>query len=250
MHPRTSWLTFIGEWCPPAAQFTVGCRQSTKQRNKQAGTMAPMDETTTQQAGVKHELHSQLQRSRAAMLSKLAGLNEYDLRRPMTPTGTNLLGLVKHLASMEYGYLGECLKRPAPETLLWVEDGSIWDGADMWATSDQSSEYVIGLYQRACAHGDQAIEELDLDSAGFVSHWPPERRDTTLGVLLIRMVAETTQHAGHADIVRELIDGKAGDDHDSFGGEAAWNQYAARIQDAADHFKQDDARSAPAREHG
>ena len=88
------------------------------------------------------------------------------MRRPMTPSGTNLLGLVKHLAGLEYLYLGSCFGRPAPEPLSWVDDGSIWDGADMWATADQTSEYLIGLYQRACAHADQTIDELDLRRTG------------------------------------------------------------------------------------
>jgi hypothetical protein len=205
--------------------------------------MAPMDETTiTKPGGVKDELHRRLQLGRAAVRSKLDGLSEYDLRRPMTPTGTNLLGLVKHLAGVEYVYLAESFNRPPPQTLPWVEDGSIWDGADMWATPAESSEYLIGLYRRACAHGDRTIDELDLDSVGSVAHWPAERRATTLGVLLIRMVAETAQHAGHADIIRELIDGSAGADHDAFGGEAEWSRYVARIQDAADQFKPADAR--------
>ena len=80
----------------------------------------------------------------------------------------------------------------------------------MWATPDEPSEALIGLYQRACAHGDRTIEDLDLDAPGSVAHWPEDRRHTTLGVLLIRIVDETAQHAGHADIVRELIDGRAG----------------------------------------
>jgi hypothetical protein len=209
--------------------------------------MAPMDETPgTQTLGVKDELHRKLQLSRAGLLSKLDGLSEYDLRRPMTPTGTNLLGLVKHLAGVEYGYLGDSCNRPPPETLSWVEDGSIWDGADMWATPEESTDYLIQLYRRACAHGDRTIDELDLDGAASVAHWPAERRGTTVGVLLIRMVAETAQHAGHADIIRELIDGGAGVDHDSYGGEAEWNRYVARIQAAADHFRHDPASIAPA----
>jgi Protein of unknown function (DUF664) len=184
---------------------------------------------------LKEELHRKLRAARAALLSKLEGLSEYDLRRPMTPTGTNLLGLVKHLAGVEYGYLGESLGRPAPETMSWIEDGSIWEGADMWAAPDESSEYLISLYRRACAQADLALTDLDLDSPASVAHWPPDRRDTTLGVLLIRMVAETAQHAGHADIIRELIDGKAGPDHDEVG-EAAWRDYLARVQAAADSF--------------
>ena len=184
---------------------------------------------------LKAELQRKLQASRATLLSKLDDLNEYDRRRPMTPTGTNLLGLVKHLAGLEYGYLGESFNRPAPETLSWVGDGSIWQGADMWAKPDESSEYIIGLYRRACAHADRVIADLDLDAPGSVAHWPAGRRDTTLGVLLIRMVDETAHHAGHADIVRELIDGKGGPDQDAFD-ESGWREYLARVQAAADAF--------------
>jgi hypothetical protein len=184
---------------------------------------------------LKAELHRKLQDSRATLLAKLEGLSEHDRRRPMTPTGTNLLGLVKHLAGLEYGYLGESFNRPAPETMSWVDDGSIWQGADMWAKPDESSEYIVGLYQRACAHADHVIADLDLDAPGSVAHWPPGRRDTTLGVLLIRMVAETAQHAGHADIARELIDGKGGPDQDDFGG-PGWREYLAQVRAAADVF--------------
>jgi hypothetical protein len=184
---------------------------------------------------LKAELHSNLQASRAVLLSKLDGLSEYDRRRPMTATGTNLLGLVKHLAGLEYGYLGESFGRPVPEVLPWVEDGSIWQDADMWAKPDESSEYLIGLYQRACAHADSVIASLDLDTPGSVAHWPEDRRQTTLGFLLIRMVAETAQHAGHADIVRELIDGKGGPDQDSID-QATWRAYLAQVQAAADTF--------------
>jgi hypothetical protein len=184
---------------------------------------------------LKEELHQKLQASRAVLLSKLDGLSEYDRRRPMSPTGTNLLGLVKHLAGLEYGYLWEAFGHPAPEAMPWIEDGSIWQGADMWATPEESSEYITGLYQRACAHADRVITGLALDTPGSVAHWPAERRETTLGVLLIRMTAETAQHAGHADIIRELIDGKGGPDHDAID-QAAWQAYLAQVQAAADAF--------------
>ena len=184
---------------------------------------------------LKEELHRKLQASRAALLSKLDDLSEYDCRRPMTSTGTNLLGLVKHLAGLEYGYLGESFGRPAPETMSWIEDGSIWQGADMWARPEESSEYIIGLYRRACAHADGVIAAVGLEAPGSVPHWPEDRRETTLGVLLIRMIAETAQHAGHADIVRELIDGKGGPDQDSFD-EPTWREYIAQVQAAADRF--------------
>jgi Protein of unknown function (DUF664) len=184
---------------------------------------------------MKEELHNKLQEARANLLSKLEGLSEYDMRRPMTGTGTNLLGLIKHLAGLEYGYLGESFDRPAPEVMSWIEDDSIWEGADMWATPADSSDYLIGLYGRACAHADRTITELDLGSPGRVAHWPEERRNTTLGFLLIRMVAETAQHAGHADIVRELIDGYAGPDNAAID-EAFWKEYVGKIRAAAETF--------------
>jgi hypothetical protein len=184
---------------------------------------------------LKAELHRKLQASRAVLLAKLDDLSEYDRRRPMTGTGTNLLGLVKHLAGLEYAYLGESFGYPPPETLSWIEDGSIWQGADMWAKPDESSDYITGLYRRACAHADGVIAALGLEAPGSVAHWPEDSRSTTLGVLLIRMVAETAQHAGHADIVRELIDGKGGADQDGFD-EATWRQYVGQVQAAADAF--------------
>ena len=184
---------------------------------------------------LKEELHRQLQASRAVLLAKLDDLSEYDRRRPMTPTGTNLVGLVKHLAGLEYAYLGEPFGYPVPERMSWIEDGSIWHGADMWAKPDESSEYITGLYRRACAHTDGVVAALDLAAPGSVAHWPEDRRGTTLGVLLIRMVAETAQHAGHADIVRELIDGKGGPDQDAID-EATWREYLAQVQAAADAF--------------
>jgi hypothetical protein len=184
---------------------------------------------------LKAELHDKLREVRAALLSKLDGLGEYDLRRPMTPTGTNLLGLVKHLAGLEYGYLGDALGRPAGEKMSWIEDDSIWQGADMRATPGESREYITGLYARACAHADEVITSLDLDAPATVAHWAAGRRDTTLGFLLIRMTAETAQHAGHADVVRELIDGTGGPDHDTID-TATWQDYLTQVQAAADHF--------------
>ena len=54
---------------------------------------------------MKEKLWSQLRAIRDAFVWKLEGLGEYDLRRPMTPTGTNLLGVMKHVAAEKYGYL-------------------------------------------------------------------------------------------------------------------------------------------------
>jgi hypothetical protein len=184
-------------------------------------------------SGLKGELHQSLQATRQGLLSRLDGLGEYDLRRPVTLTGTNLLGLVKHLAGLEYVYLGASFGHPAPEMLPWDESDP---NADMWARPEESSEYIIRLYQRACAHADLTITQLELDAPGSVAHWEENERQTTLGAVLILMVWETAQHAGHADIVRELIDGKPGADHDQMLDETGWQNYVAEVHAAASTF--------------
>jgi uncharacterized protein DUF664 len=186
---------------------------------------------------LKEVLHEHLKDTRAVVVAKCEGLSEYDVRRPVTASGTSLLGLVKHLIGIEQVYLGTAFGRPTPFTLPWVEDGSIWDGADMWASADESREELLDLYARACRHGDETIAALGLDAPGSVPHWSEERRATTLGVLLVRMVDETAHHAGHADICRELIDGQGPPDRDEVGDDAFWASYVARVQAAADTFR-------------
>ncbi len=187
----------------------------------------------SQPTGTSADLRKYLQDARDALVRTLDGVTEYDVRRPMTPTGTNLLGLVKHLAGVELGYLSASVGRPAP-TLPWEEDGSVWDGADMWARADESREWLLGLYRDAWARSDASIAELPLDHPAAPSWWPEDRRSTTFGHLLVRVVAETAQHAGHAEIVRELLDGQAGRDHDAIGDPEHWERYVADIRAAAD----------------
>ncbi|SES10713.1 Protein of unknown function [Lentzea xinjiangensis] len=156
------------------------------------------------------DLRRYLQDSRDSVLSSLDGLGEYDVRRPLVPSGTNLLGLVKHLVGIELGYLGDCVGRPAPVELPWVEDGSIWEDGDMWVKPTESRDYVVDLYRTAWRHTDESIAALPLDAPASVPWWPEERRGTTFGHLLTRVVAETAQHAGHCDVLRELVDGRSG----------------------------------------
>jgi uncharacterized damage-inducible protein DinB len=185
------------------------------------------------EADQKADLHRYLQIGRDAVLWKLDGLSEYDVRRPMTPTGTNLLGLVKHLATMEYGYFGQVFGRPAGEPLPWMGEGAEVN-ADMWATAEESKEQIAGLYRRACAHSDATIEALDLEAPGRVPWWLEGRQEVTLRRILIHMISETDRHAGHADIVRELIDGTVGLRQDNGnmapGDEAWWESYRDRLE--------------------
>ena len=159
---------------------------------------------------LKSYFHHYLQRGRDAMLWKLEGLSDYDVRRPMTATGTNLLGLVKHVTYGEAWYFGNCFDRPFPEPLTdWVKDDAEPNG-DMYARADESREFIVDRFRRACDHADDTIEALPLDATGFVPWWPAERAHPTLGRLLVHVATESNRHAGHADIVRELIDGAAG----------------------------------------
>ncbi|MFJ8542482.1 DinB family protein [Streptomyces sp. NPDC093586] len=184
----------------------------------------------------KADLHRYLQSARDALLWKLEGLSEYDIRRPLTPTGTNLLGLVKHVASMELGYLGDVFGRPSGEALPWLEDGAETN-ADMWATADESREDIVALYRRSWAHADATIDALALDTTGKVPWWPGDRAEVTLHHAVVRMIAETHRHAGHADIVRELIDGgvgeRRGNDSMAPGDPAWWEGYRGRLERAA-----------------
>lgn len=178
-----------------------------------------------------------LQRGRDALVWKLDGLGEYDARRPLTPTATNLLGIVKHVASVEAAYLGETFGRPFPEPMPWFED-TAERNADMWATPEESRADIVGLYRRVWAHSNETVATLPLDAIGHVAWWPPERADVSLSHVLTHLIAETERHAGHADIVRELIDGAAGvrpgasnmPDAD----QAWWADYRARVEQAAE----------------
>jgi uncharacterized damage-inducible protein DinB len=150
-----------------------------------------------------------LQEGREAMLWKLDGLSEYDARRPLVPTGTNLLGLVKHIAAMDGEYFGLVFDRPFPGGFpSLAKDAPV--NADMWATADESMASLIDLYRRVWEHSDATINELDLAAPGLVPWWSEKSRNTTLGRILVHMIVETQRHLGHADIVRELIDGNVG----------------------------------------
>jgi hypothetical protein len=184
----------------------------------------------------KADLRRYLQAARDALLWKLDGLAEYDVRRPLTPTGTNLLGLVKHVASMELGYFGDTFDRPSGEALPWLDDDAE-PNADMWVTPDETREQIVDLYRRAWAHSDATINALELDAIGHVPWWPAPHDEVTLHLILVHMTAETQRHAGHADIVRELVDGAAGL-RDGSGNMApfdheAWQRYRERVEQAA-----------------
>jgi len=182
----------------------------------------------------KANLYNYLKHEREAVLAKLDGLSEYDVRRPLTVTGTNLLGLVKHLATWEARYLGEVFGRPFPEPLpQWDVEAELL--ADMWATERESRSDIIDRYRRVWKHSDATVDALTLDATGRVAWW--QDAEVPLFNILVHLLAETSRHAGHADILREALDGAVGTDAEDMSEErhdpAFWAERREEIEAAA-----------------
>jgi uncharacterized damage-inducible protein DinB len=155
----------------------------------------------------KQQLHRYLSAAREAVTWKVEGLSEYDVRRPLTRTGTNLLGLVRHLSIVEAAYFGATFDRPFAPHLPWWDDDAP-EGEDLWVPAPVPRAVVLATYAAAVAHADRTITELDLDAAGRVAWWPDP--EVTLRSVLVHVLAETARHAGHLDILREQLDGRTG----------------------------------------
>ena len=151
----------------------------------------------------KESLKVSLDRHRDAVLWKLEGLGDDDLRRPLVPSGTSLLGLVKHLAAVEYGWFCDTFGRET-EPLPFDDDDP---EADLRIEPEETTEEILAFYGRARVAADQVIAELEVEDTGTA--WSGAA--VTMRWVLIHMIEETARHAGHVDILRELIDGMAGD---------------------------------------
>lgn len=141
-----------------------------------------------------------------ALLWKLDGLSEYDLRRPLTATGTNLLGIVKHVSWVELEYFGVVFDRPHDAGESPSHDVP---NSDMYATADESRSDIIELFATARAHAMATIAALDLDARGHVPWWG-DNNPVTLHWIIVHMATELHRHLGQADILRESLDGLDG----------------------------------------
>ncbi|GAA4990802.1 DinB family protein [Kitasatospora paranensis] len=183
-----------------------------------------------------------LQDARESVLWKLDGLTERDVRRPLTPTGTNLLGLVKHLAGVELLYLGWVFDRHCAEPVPWFRPdlgpAGLEPNSDLWATAEESRAYIVDTYRMAWRHADATVAALPLDAVGRVPWWPGQAGAAGLHRVLVHMIAETERHADHADIVRELLDGSVGHrpgaERLPAGDEQWWAQCRDRVAAAAE----------------
>ncbi|GIG23590.1 hypothetical protein Cch01nite_43140 [Cellulomonas chitinilytica] len=152
----------------------------------------------------KEYLHGDLRWTRASLLGTLDGLSEHDVRRPLTETGTNLLGLVKHLALTEARYFGEIFGRPFPDPVPRWDDFAA-NRAHLWVAEHETRAEILDRYDQACRHADATIDALPVDTPGHVPWWP--QPDVLLFNVMVHVLTETSRHAGHADILREGLDG-------------------------------------------
>ena len=180
----------------------------------------------------KAHLHDHLRWVRQALVSKLDGLSEYDIRRPLTSTGTNLLGLVKHCATWDSRYFGGVFDRPYPDVARWDDDAT--RGTDMWANDHETRADIVELYHDVWRHADETIESLEFDTVGYVPWW---NEHVPLFNVMVHCLSDTTRHAGHADILREGLDGSVGVDVETparYGlDEVFWEARRATIERAA-----------------
>jgi hypothetical protein len=183
-------------------------------------------------------LHHYLQESREAVVWKLDGVDEREARLPRTPTGNNLLGLLKHCLNVEAAYFGPTFGRqfPAPDQLVPMEAFADDPQADWYANEHETKGGLVDLYRRVWAFADGTINELPLDAPGQVPWWQPDRRDVTLQRIIVHVTYDLSRHAGHADIMRELHDGVTGwqpantNVPDAFD----WPAYVAKLTQLAD----------------
>jgi hypothetical protein len=191
----------------------------------------------------KATLKQYLQQARDALLWKLDGLSERDLRMPRTPTGTNLAGIVKHCANVEVGYFGSTFGRawpdPADPCYVALEVYDDDPQADMYLGADVSVSALVGFYRRVWAFADANIDDLSLDTVGSPPWWSAGS-EVTLHHMLVRVVDDLARHAGQADILRESIDGAAGLNPTNLnipeGSQFDWPGYVAKLTRIARSF--------------
>jgi hypothetical protein len=184
----------------------------------------------------KDVLKNYLQGARDTLVWKLDGLSERDQRLPRTPTGLNLLGIVKHALHTEVLYFGPTFGREWPTPAELVPDDDPDPQADWYATAREPASGLLDLYRRVQAFADVTIDALPLDAIGHVAHWGGA--EVTLHEAMVHTIVDLQRHAGHADIVRELIDGSAGllRDVSNLPSDPDWPAYTAKLTAIAEQF--------------
>jgi hypothetical protein len=153
-------------------------------------------------SGESGALLSSLNAQRDHVLGILDGLPGEALRRGVLPSGWTCLGLVRHLAID--------VERFWFRSIIAGEQVELCEGAEAWQVGeDIPPDAVLGLYRQEIGRANEIIAGTSLDTAP--AQWPEEWaswRLANLREVLLHVITETACHAGHLDVVRELIDGR------------------------------------------
>lgn len=157
--------------------------------------------------GEKEVLAGFLDHYRATLLGICRGLSDADLRRSVVPSGTTLLGIVKHLAYVERGWFQENVGNEPFDYPFPDDDPE----ADLRVEDDETADEIFDLYRAACERSREALAAASLDDPVL----NPERsRDFNVRWIVVHMIEETARHVGQADIIREQLDGRTGFGYD------------------------------------
>ena len=148
------------------------------------------------------QLVAMLDFHRDAVVRSLAGLGPEDLAASPVGSGTSLLGLVRHLTGVEYGWFSICFLGLDPS----CDERAPALGGDEWAADDAAPVEVLAAYRHACALSRERSRDHGLDEVAAHPQAEP-----TLRWIMLHMIEETARHAGHADILRELVDATVGE---------------------------------------
>jgi uncharacterized damage-inducible protein DinB len=181
-----------------------------------------------------------LREARESLIWKLDGVSERDARLPRTPTGTNLLGIVKHCLNVEHSYFGTTFGRefPTPEELVPLSAYDDDPQADWYATEHETKDGLLDLYRRVGEFSDRTIAELPLNAPGRVPWWNPTTADVTLHRIIVHVILDLGRHAGQADILREQLDNTIGlqQSNTNVPDDVDWPAYIAKLTALADRF--------------
>lgn len=140
-----------------------------------------------------------LNNNRNSVIRKLDGVDEAQLRTSLVPSGTNLLGLVQHLAGVEVHWF--CRVFNGEKVIA---------NKSMQVPAEASSPEVIDSYRRVCARSDEIVRSAAGPEVLSAIPNPGEDQRDPLRSVLAHLIEETARHAGHADILREQLDGTTG----------------------------------------
>jgi hypothetical protein len=162
------------------------------------------DEDLVCVAGEREVLEGFLEYHRKVVSGKLSGLSEDDARRRLVPSATTLIGLVKHAAAVERNWFQHYLAQRPREEIA----GDARGNAESWEIgASETISSVIEEFNTACEESRQIAAKFILDHT--VPHDQLSR--VSLRWIYVHMIREHARHVGHADIIREQIDGKTGD---------------------------------------